>query len=1069
MYKLIVRFTRNSLALFFYYFGTVCFFVSSFLETTEPLLEEEEHSSSAAVEQKEEEEEEEEAEVLDRPGHDLPNSACLVELRETEANTNHGTLEDDFGSNETDEHLVLIESKDYDSSFIADEDDDGKISSDGADNISIPCNSVEQNDIDEVVHLPNETQKHKSSKDTSRENTSSFCAPDITNSPIELDLDEASRAVIDRFNQALELSNNQFSATIHLPSTNSIKKQKPLGSPSSKIALESLSPILIKDLKVAKVHRGSVLYCRIITRIMRFTSAMMIVQDESGVKDLAFYGEIDDDELYLGRYLAIKEPFCKMRADGSEGIRVDDLNDLVFDPPSPQIFTQHDDTQNGNNVDDTQLTARDDSTLVAEEMNLHSGFPQVHQFYEKSDRHLVENVLVDVEARVRELLCGNSKLGIEKMYKQLVHEGFKIKKKRLRILKRQVLSEEDDSLKPKKQSKAKNFILSRQKDELRILKSPIVEKYFKMGGEALEKKQYCAAIAFFTEALKYKDDETFGPNEMDIYLSKLYYLRCTAYHDAGFFHEALQDSLEIYISDQAHWTYPIIAHVNSLDSLGFHKDALELWNEAKSYYPFPDPDGLILFNAVTFILNTHPVLKVGKDKEFKSIIDALNQAPYRSEILVDPGVYRESIIIRKPVTLHCDAVNDNSVSDFIENDGHSHQIEPWAEIRSQLTISVCLPKGEGARLIGFKVCGEGPLSKSIVAVNAISGTFVIRNCVLTSNSGPVVCSARSQANVIMQSCAIHDGSQGGLLATDGGRISLQNIYCYNNAAAGLELRKGGNGTVDDSHFYENGLQGISSWMKAGELKVANCKIYSHYHESGILVEEGNIEVKDCEIFNNVGAGISAQQGSILDMKRCCVHDNIEGILIQNTAIASIRKCLSCSNNANGIFVGYDHTGTATLIDNVVENNNSCGILVGSNRNVESRGNKENKNLGFPPPPPQVDKILMTKKELSSYRKGVKKNWRKGGMSESQFHDLFRNNEILRTPSGLDILNHEICGYCLRPETKETPLKKCSRCRRVYYCSEECIRKAWPKHKIICTKIITTAAEYPHFLDINKSL
>ena len=161
----------------------------------------------------------------------------MVELRETEANTNHGTLEDDFGSNETDEHLVLIESKDYDSSFIADEDDDGKISSDGADNISIPCNSEEQNDIDEVVHLPNETQKHKSSKDTSRENTSSFCAPDITNSPIELDLDEASRAVIDRFNQALELSNNQFSATIHLPSTNSIKKQKPLGSPSSKIAL----------------------------------------------------------------------------------------------------------------------------------------------------------------------------------------------------------------------------------------------------------------------------------------------------------------------------------------------------------------------------------------------------------------------------------------------------------------------------------------------------------------------------------------------------------------------------------------------------------------------------------------------------------------------------------------------------------------------------------------------------------------------------------------------------------------------------------------------------------------
>lgn len=754
----------------------------------------------------------------------------------------------------------------------------------------------------------------------------------------------------------------------------------------------------------------------------------------------------------------------------------------LFDSQSQQNPTPHDDTQYRNDVEDmqsvdnTQLTEHNDiTTTVKEEMNEHSDFPQAHQYREKTDKHLIENASTEVEARVQELLRGNSNLGIGKMYKQLVDEGLKIKKKYLRTLKHQFLLAEDDGLKSKEQEQtnAMTFILSRQKDELRILKSPIVENYFEMGEDAAEKGQHGAAIKFFTEALKYKDDKTFDPNVKDIYLTKLYERRSWAYQAAGLFHEALQDSWEIYFCNEADCFYPIFAHASALDSLGFHKDALELLNEAKSCYPPPDPNDdpneSAMFITMALALNIRPVLKVGKDKEFKSINDALNHAPpYHTEIIVDPGVYRESIIIRKPVTLRCEAVNGNSVSDFIENDGHSDQVEQWAEIRSEVTISVYLQEGEGACLIGFKVCGEGPPSKHSVAINAVNGTFVIRNCILTSNSGPVVCSARSQTNVIMQCCAIHNGSQGGILA-DGGRISLHNIYCYNNAAAGLELRNGGYGTVDNSHFYGNGLQGISSWMKSGELQVSNCKIYSHHHESGVLVGEGKMQIKNCEIFDNVGAGIVAQQGSILDMKRSHVHNNFEGILIQNTAIASIRECLSYSNKANGIFIGYDHTGTATLMDNVVEKNYGCGILIGSNRNVESRGNTQKKNLGLPPPVPQVDKILSTVRVRSSFKKGVKKNRRKGGMSESKFHDLFENNEILRTPSGDDIINHEICAYCLRPATKETPIKRCSRCRCVYYCSEECIRKAWPEHKIICRKTITTGAKYPQFLNINKSL
>ena len=40
--------------------------------------------------------------------------------------------------------------------------------------------------------------------------------------------------------------------------------------------------------------------------------------------------------------------------------------------------------------------------------------------------------------------------------------------------------------------------------------------------------------------------------------------------------------------------------------------------------------------------------------------------------------------------------------------------------------------------------------------------------------------------------------------------------------------------------------------------------------------------------------------------------------------------------------------------------------------------------------------------------------------------------------------HRQCAHCTRPGTK-----RCSRCKKVWYCSQACQRKQWPLHKEIC--------------------
>eukprot|EP01114_Cavostelium_apophysatum_P014011 TRINITY_DN3516_c0_g1_i2.p1 TRINITY_DN3516_c0_g1~~TRINITY_DN3516_c0_g1_i2.p1 ORF type:complete len:328 (+),score=20.57 TRINITY_DN3516_c0_g1_i2:31-1014(+) len=44
-----------------------------------------------------------------------------------------------------------------------------------------------------------------------------------------------------------------------------------------------------------------------------------------------------------------------------------------------------------------------------------------------------------------------------------------------------------------------------------------------------------------------------------------------------------------------------------------------------------------------------------------------------------------------------------------------------------------------------------------------------------------------------------------------------------------------------------------------------------------------------------------------------------------------------------------------------------------------------------------------------------------------------------------------CAVCGKKEVDNFSLKKCARCRSMYYCSQTCQTQDWPAHKIVCTQ------------------
>mmetsp|Transcript_2328 Transcript_2328/g.3646 ORF Transcript_2328/g.3646 Transcript_2328/m.3646 type:complete len:220 (-) Transcript_2328:109-768(-) len=207
-----------------------------------------------------------------------------------------------------------------------------------------------------------------------------------------------------------------------------------------------------------------------------------------------------------------------------------------------------------------------------------------------------------------------------------------------------------------------------------------------------------------------------------------------------------------------------------------------------------------------------------------------------------------------------------------------------AEIRVENWNAVCCGYSslKPAHIIGCRIVCTGDLMSSWHSVCVSGGLLVLRNCLITSSSGPSVVAQYLGTRVIMQACGVHDGAQGGILCVDGASMTLQQVHCCRNAAMGFELRDKGTAEVEDSHFYSNGHQGILAWKSAGRLVAKRCSIHSQHTESGVLVSEAEASLEECSIYGNGITGVVSQQKGVVSLSNCKIHDNCEGIMVQDS-------------------------------------------------------------------------------------------------------------------------------------------------------------------------------------------
>jgi parallel beta-helix repeat protein len=306
--------------------------------------------------------------------------------------------------------------------------------------------------------------------------------------------------------------------------------------------------------------------------------------------------------------------------------------------------------------------------------------------------------------------------------------------------------------------------------------------------------------------------------------------------------------------------------------------------------------------------------------KLQTLSDALRVCDEQGTIVVEPGEYRESLLITKPVTL---AGRTKARDSRIVGD-----------VRVAMVV-------QGTKALLKDLTVFGVQGGAAIAVSA--GHLLVRNCQV-------------------------EGGGTGFQVSDAGKLSVEGGTVIGSRSEGVSVCDGGSATLIDMTIRFHPRHGIAVF-RSGSASIANCVVASN-DDFGISVQyNSSAEVQSCEIEKNRGGGIEVRDGSRSSIKGCRVSQNHQGIRLAAGSDADLNDNTIFENLLSGVFVlggagamlasnriSYNHengvyileSGQARLIENQIHHNGLAGVCVnrGGEVNFERNQVHANRNCGI---------------------------------------------------------------------------------------------------------------------------
>lgn len=215
----------------------------------------------------------------------------------------------------------------------------------------------------------------------------------------------------------------------------------------------------------------------------------------------------------------------------------------------------------------------------------------------------------------------------------------------------------------------------------------------------------------------------------------------------------------------------------------------------------------------------------------------------------------------------------------------------------------------------------GDLNRVNVYDNFISGVSARSGAKVFVNNARIFGNLRNGVDAVDQGWAdiknsdIYDNALYGIFAVNNSEIFISNVNIYGNAGNGVYFASGSKGDLNWVNVYDNGWSGAYS-TSGSLLNINNARIFRNGHggdHAGVEADlDGLIHIQNSDVFNNIGHGLSADEGSQI------FADNLR--IVNNTGSGV---------DANGT------SGSASyikIINSLIKGPHVYGILANDNKN-----------------------------------------------------------------------------------------------------------------------------------------
>jgi parallel beta-helix repeat protein len=360
--------------------------------------------------------------------------------------------------------------------------------------------------------------------------------------------------------------------------------------------------------------------------------------------------------------------------------------------------------------------------------------------------------------------------------------------------------------------------------------------------------------------------------------------------------------------------------------------------------------------------------------DFATIQEAIDAARPGNTVLVRPGVYRESLVLKDGVQL----VGTDAASCRIEMvpgaaamltalDCRSGTIEKltfdgrgihdaqhygagWhiiddddSVLGTVLTVSSGSPAERaeipvGSRILAIdgrqKVVGDhyvlslGGRQRTVEVKYVFEG--VEKRIMLTTElcHAPGVWPdgiALLDSRVEVVGCVVHRvGGTGIIVEGTASHVTLRGNTCRDNGGAGIVFKKGATGIVRENVCEKNQWSGFQVSVSNAKMALTQNASFQNRHH-GFVVTSAAFDAKDNRAEGNGGAGFCVREAGLAStLETNTAFDNVEaGILIRGGAPMRLMKNICRGNRSSGIVASYG--AKVTLVENVSHANAEAGF------------------------------------------------------------------------------------------------------------------------------------------------